>query len=136
MARLIQGVDFSKVTIVDGLTAGLDLKAGATNASGQVAQVFGGNALASIEKTILQAIDQAKLAGNDAEANSENTVLLVLDGLDFMLAATGFPVRQMMDMLSGFREVSPFFIASLTVSSPSNPFLNPDTLRSCRQRIV
>lgn len=69
--------------IVDGLSSGLGL---------------GGGGIVDVETTILKAIESAKEA-------VKGRVLLVLDGLDFLLAATGCGVLEELALLGELREV-------------------------------
>lgn len=71
--------------LVDGLSSGLGLGAGG---------------IPNVEKTIASAIGSC----NEALGDGGN-VILVLDGLDFLLAATGCEVLQLLDMIGELREV-------------------------------
>lgn len=72
--------------LVDGLSGGLGLGAGG---------------IADVEKAIASAIGSYKENPNGAVGN----VMLVLDGLDFLLAATGCEVLEILDMIAELREV-------------------------------
>lgn len=79
------GIDFqkgNKVTFVDGLGGKLGIPDGG---------------IAVVEKEIMAAIGNAKEQGC--------RVLLVLDGLDFLLAATSVGAMEVLDMVSELREV-------------------------------
>ena len=79
-----QGVDFQKVHLLDGLTSGLGLNAGG---------------IADVEKAIMKAI------GSKESLNDRRSAILVLDGLDFLLAATECEVLEVLDMIGELREV-------------------------------
>ena len=55
--------------------------------------------LAEVEKAVMEAI------GSKETRKEEGNVLLVLDGLDFLLAATECEVLGVLDMLGELREV-------------------------------
>ena len=76
-----QGIDFNKVTIMDALSAGL--KAGS-------------DGLMAVERQILQAINQAK--------QTKAEIMLVLDGIDFLLAASACPLHALLDMVGELRD--------------------------------
>lgn len=57
--------------------------------------------LAQVETEILKAITTAK---ETTKAEGEGSVLLVLDGLDFLLAATGCPALEILDLVGELRE--------------------------------
>jgi len=80
-----QGIDFRKVTLVDALSSGLDLQP---------------DGFAGLEEEILRAIRDAK-----KESHGRGKVLLVLDGMDFLLAATACPVQALLDLIAELREV-------------------------------
>ena len=79
------GLNFQRVHNIDALNSGLGLRSGR---------------LADVEESILEAIKASK----DVE-KAEDKVLLVLDGLDFLLAATALPMQNIIDMVSDLREV-------------------------------
>ena len=79
------GINPQKITFVDALTTGLGL----------------GAKIDDVEKTILRAIEEAQRAAG----HQRGKMLLVLDGLDFLLAASAFPVLEIMDMVGELREV-------------------------------
>ena len=70
--------------LVDGLSSGLGLGAGG---------------IAEMEKAIMNAIKSKEIM------DGEGQVLLMLDGLDFLLAATDFEVLGVLDMIGELREV-------------------------------
>ena len=70
--------------LVDGLGSGLGL---------------GSGGIADVEKAIIKAI------GSKETRNDGGNVILVLDGLDFLLAATGCEVLYVLDMIGELREV-------------------------------
>lgn len=81
-----QGMNFSKearVRFVDGLGGKF------------------GNGLKHIENEILHALERQKEGG-------EGRVLVVLDGLDFLVAGMGAEVEEVMDMVQEIRDVSGF----------------------------
>ena len=80
-----QGIDFQNVHLVDGSSSGLGLGAGG---------------IPDVEKTIASAIGTCKEISGDG-----GNVILVLDGLDFLLAATGCEVLELLDMIGEFGEV-------------------------------
>ncbi|MCJ1452267.1 hypothetical protein MMC28_002609 [Mycoblastus sanguinarius] len=79
-----EGIDFHRVHFVDGLSGALGL---------------GRCGLADVEKEVLQAVESA-----NAVSRGRRRVLLVLDGLDFLLAATECEVQEMTDMVGEFRD--------------------------------
>ena len=70
--------------LLDGLSSGLGLNAGG---------------IADVEKAIMKAI------GSKETLNDGGNVILVLDGLDFLLAATECEVLGVLDMIGELREV-------------------------------
>ncbi len=70
--------------LVDGLNSGLGLN---------------GGGIADVEKVIMKAI------GSTDTMNEGRSVTLVLDGLDFLLAATGCEVLGLLDMIGELSEV-------------------------------
>ena len=70
--------------LLDGLSSGLGLNAGG---------------IADVEKAIMKAI------GSKETRNDGGNVILVLDGLDFLLAATECEVLRVLDMIGELREV-------------------------------
>lgn len=81
-----QGIDFSKgarVTFVDGLGGKF------------------GTRLNDFEKEILDAVRMQKEGG-------EGRILVVLDGLDFLVAGMGAEVQEVMDMVQEVRDVCGF----------------------------
>ncbi len=81
------GIDFqkgNKVTFVNGLGGKLGVPDGGTTA---------------VEKDTMAAIGNAKEQGC--------RVMLVLDGLDFLLAATSVGAMEVLDMTYELREVNP-----------------------------
>ena len=70
--------------LLDGLRSGLGLNAGG---------------IADVEKEIMKAI------GSKETLNNGGNVILVLDGLDFLLAATECEVLGVLDMIGELREV-------------------------------
>lgn len=81
------GVDFQKVNVVDGLSMGLGLGTGG---------------IADVEKAIMEAIRSKQTV------TGRGNIVLVLDGLDFFLAATGSEVLEVLDMVGELREVRLF----------------------------
>ena len=85
--------------LIDGLSSGLGLSAGG---------------IIDVDKVIVSAIGICKENMNDG-----GDVILVLDGLDFLLAATGCQVLEILDMVGELREVYLFriqLVRSLTES--------------------
>ena len=80
--------------LVDGLSSGLGLGAGGMD---------------DVETAILEAI------GSKEDTDGGGNVVLVLDGLDFLLAATGCEVLGVLDMVGELREVG-FLSLSLSLS--------------------
>ena len=70
--------------LLDGLSTGLGMDVGGT---------------AEVEKAVIKAI------GSKETRKEEGNVILVLDGLDFLLAATECGVLGVLDMLGELREV-------------------------------
>ena len=85
----MQGIPLPNFHIVDGLSGGLGLN----TATGP------GGGLVALEKEILKAVDAAK-GGAGA-----GRVVLVLDGLDFLIAAMGVTALEMGDVVGEVREV-------------------------------
>lgn len=79
------GQNFQKVHIIDALSNGLGLQP---------------RGLADVERTVLEAIKPS----NEATGGGGKT-LLILDGLDFLLAATSCSANAILEMLGEFREV-------------------------------
>ncbi len=79
------GINFQRVCIVDALSNGLG---------------FGPDSVDKTEETIFKAINDTTAAGK-----GEGEILLVLDGLDFLLAASGCPAVQILEMIGELREV-------------------------------
>lgn len=69
---------------VDGLGGGLGLSTGG---------------IADVEKSIMKVIESKKIL------NDGCNIVLVLDGLDFLLAATGCEVLRLLDVVGELREV-------------------------------
>lgn len=82
----VQGIDFQKVDFVDGLGSALGLGAGG---------------IADVERAIMKVIESKE------RLNDGRNIVLVLDGLDFLLAATGCEVLGLLDMIGELREVRP-----------------------------
>lgn len=72
------------MNLVDGLGSGLGLRSGG---------------IADVERAIMKAI------GSKETRNDGGNVILVLDGLDFLLAAAGCEVLEVLDMIGELREV-------------------------------
>lgn len=70
--------------LLDGLSRGLGLNAGG---------------IADVEKEVMKAV------GSKETLNNGGNVILVLDGLDFLLAATECEVLGVLDMIGELREV-------------------------------
>lgn len=70
--------------LLDGLSTGLGMEVGG---------------IAEVERAVIQAI------GSRETRKEEGNVILVLDGLDFLLAATECGVLGVLDMLGELREV-------------------------------
>lgn len=99
----IQGMDLGKLQLVDGLSSGLGLNAGG---------------IADVEKAIMRAI------GRVESLNDRTSVILVLDGLEFLLAATECEVLGMLEMIGELREVHissnlPSILGSMHMLNPS-----------------
>lgn len=88
----MQGIPLSNFHVVDGLSSGLGL--GLEGAAGP----GGGGGIEIVEREILRAVDGAKGGG-------KGRVVLVLDGLDFLVAAMGVTAREMGDLVGSVREV-------------------------------
>lgn len=104
------GVDFSrgggdKLAFLDGLGSA---NFGAGGGGG------GGGGVREVEREILNAVQRLKQ--NDG-GGQQRRVLVILDGVDFLAAAMGAEVTELMDMVTEIREVrfhfhflSPFFL--------------------------
>lgn len=68
---------------------------------------MGAGGLADVKKAIMKAI------GSKKTPTGGGNVILILDGLDFLLAATGWEVLGMLDMIGELREVRLFSIYRL-----------------------
>lgn len=79
------GINFQKIQLVDALSNGLGMSTGG---------------LAEAEKEVLTLVKSAK-----EPSGGETRVLLVLDGMDYLIAATACPVPAVIDMVGEFREV-------------------------------
>ena len=80
----------SNFHIVDGLSSGLGLGNGGATGGG----------IEVVEKEILKAVDAAK-----GGMKGKGRVVLVLDGLDFLVAAMGVTAREMGEVVGSVREV-------------------------------
>ena len=111
-----QGIDPKKVIIIDSLTSGLGLISPWSSSSSSSKDQSN---LVNVEKTVLAAITKAKSSETNTSENaaadegdddgtSGPRIVLVLDGLDFLLAATACSVVSLIDMLVELREVSRF----------------------------
>ena len=78
-----QSIDFRQIHIIDALSSGLGLDA---------------DSLEPVEEEIRNAMSRTR-----QEANDRGT-LLVLDGLDFLLAATACRVQQLLDLIYDLRD--------------------------------
>ena len=63
-------------------------------------QYLGPNSLSKVEEAVVKAINDATEA-----TNGDVRILLVLDGLDFLLAATDSSVLEVLEMIGEFRNV-------------------------------
>lgn len=89
-----QGMDFSKggrVTFVDGLGGKF------------------GTGLKNVEKYILDAVERQKEGG-------EKRILVVLDGVDFLVAGMGTEVEEVMDMVQEIRHVCGVWVPPFQLS--------------------
>lgn len=100
------GVDFSrgggggKLAFLDGLGSAANFGGG------------GGGGVREVEREILNAVQRLKQ--NDEGPGQQRRVLVILDGVDFLAAAMGAEVTELMDMITEIREVRFLF-------SPSSP---------------
>ena len=78
-----QGFDEQKISIIDTLNSRLG---------------SGTAEVAGVEELILQAIRNV-----NGKSQEDDKVLLILDGLDFLLAATAYPVEDLLDMIDKLR---------------------------------
>ena len=91
-----QGLNLSRnrdLTFIDALQSSLGLQ---------------GVAIGDVESTLLKAIDEAKA--------TSMRIVLVLDGIDFLLAATEATVEDVLDSISELREVCHSSIVSSGVT--------------------
>ena len=72
------------MNLVDGLSSGLGL---------------GNGGIVDVEQAIMNAI------GSKETRNDGGKIILVLDGVDFLIAATGCEVLEVLDMIGELREV-------------------------------
>ena len=105
----VQGIPLSNFHVVDGLSRGLGLgvNAGATGPGGG-----GGGGIETVEREILRAVDAARGVEGGGVGNGRGRVLLVLDGLDFLIAAMGVTAGEMADLVGEVREVCTLFVFS------------------------
>ncbi len=89
----VQGIPLPNFHIVNGLSSGLGLN----SATGP------GGGIEVVEKEILRAVDAAK--GGGGGGAGAGRVVLVLDGLDFLVAAMGVTALEMGDVVGEVREV-------------------------------
>ena len=82
----MQGIPLPKLHIVDALGSGLGVA---------------GGGIADVEREVVRAVMSAK----EGAEMGNGEVLLVLDGLDFVLAATGCAALDVMEMVGEVREV-------------------------------
>ena len=73
------------------------------------------NPLANVEKTLLDAISKAASIEGAGSEEAKTKVLLLLDGLDLLLAATACSPVEMIDLVAGLREVRYHTIPYLTL---------------------
>ena len=96
---------------MDGLTTGLRLGlSNNNNNNNNNSTAVSGGGVEIVETEILRAVHAARGDGEGREGKEgrerrENKVLLVLDGLDFLLAATGATAMEMGDLVGSLREV-------------------------------
>lgn len=102
-------INFQKVQLVDALNNGLGMSTGG---------------LAEVEKEILILVRSAK-----EPSGEETKVLLVLDGLDFLVAATAYPVPAVIDMVGEFREVRSCLATKYIKTCDSNTHCSPPARR-------
>ena len=91
---------------MDGLSRGLGLGVNAGAATGPGG---GGGGIEVVEREILKAVDAVNGGG---EGKGKGRVLLVLDGLDFLIAAMGVTGGEMADLVGEVREVCTLFVFS------------------------
>ena len=107
------GLDISRIKIIDALSMSLGL-----STTDLVA-------IDSVEKTILGALssssDSLSLRANDATSDS---VILVLDGIDLLLAANAFSALSINDMILGIRE---HVHATVLTASADGPLMHGST---------
>ncbi|KAL9127170.1 MAG: hypothetical protein Q9217_003903 [Psora testacea] len=92
------GIDFQKVTIIDAFSSNLGLDT---------------NDLAALKKEILRAVGKAKEG-----PQSDEQVLLILDGLDFLLSATACQFQDLLDTVNELREHVHSTIVTVSADSP------------------
>ena len=89
-----QGIKFQDITIIDALDTGLGLSQEPNDA----------DAISIAEDKILGALDPSSI---DTPASAQNqkppATVVILDGLDFLLAATTMPVQSLHDLVSTLR---------------------------------
>lgn len=103
------GIDSRELCIVDGLSTSLGISHysitdGPMAAAAPTAAASA--AVAAIEGTIHDAINRAVAATvqkDDTGTSNASSTLLILDGLDFLLAATAIPVPTIFDLLLSLR---------------------------------
>lgn len=111
-----QGIDFRKVDFVDGLGSAIGLGAGG---------------IAEVERVIMKHIESRETF------NDGRKIVLVLDGLDFMLAATDCEVLGLLDMIGELREVRLLsnyrLVAACTFANRKPPRNSTSILQSLQQ---
>ena len=109
------GLDFSKVKIIDALSTGLGLS------------MTSSDAIDIVEKTILGAVSTSS---DDPALGVTGTIskciLLILDGVDLLLAATDLPELATEEMILGMREHVHAIVLTASadrslIDSPSTP---------------
>lgn len=90
----LQGIKFQDITIIDALDTGLGLSQDPNDA----------NAISVAENKILSALDPSSTnTPASVPTQHSTTTVLILDGLDSLLAATSIPVQPLHDLISSLR---------------------------------
>ncbi len=125
------GIDSRELCIVDGLSTSLGIPHySITDGPPAAASSSASTAVAAIEGTILDAIHRAvapPVQKDDTGTPNTSSTLLILDGLDFLLAATAIPVPAIFDLLLSLRSRAQVHSTLVTAVADSPLIHSPTT---------